>query len=332
MESGTTDDLVWEIDPATGPRVLADVAAASTRRFNALLRGSRPTALYKDIVSAGTRTLDGREHVALRMTPAAGKPDTWYVDLETGLVSRIDVTLPASEGAVLVWGFGEELESQVTFGDWKKIDGVQYPHRRSVKMGPATVTFTCSKIEPNAKIEAERFAPPESVTRLEGKPAARLFKTDSGPGYHIVDREPQNVASVRLKCRMEEISATLTVIFPEVIAHLNATGAKMAGVPFVRYHAMNGSELDLEAGLPVAKPVTEKGRIKNGQLPGGRTLVAWHVGPYDKLAEAHQALRAYLETNQLKSRGGPWEVYWTDPGVVQDSSKWRTQLFMPIEN
>ena len=30
--------------------------------------------------------------------------------------------------------------------------------------------------------------------------------------------------------------------------------------------------------------------------------------------------------------GGAWEVYWTDPGVVPDSSKWRTQLFMPIEN
>jgi effector-binding domain-containing protein len=55
------------------------------------------------------------------------------------------------------------------------------------------------------------------------------------------------------------------------------------------------------------------------------------VGPYDRLKDAHESLRKHVETNGLKPRGGPWEIYWTDPGVVPDPSKWRTQLFIPIE-
>jgi effector-binding domain-containing protein len=60
--------------------------------------------------------------------------------------------------------------------------------------------------------------------------------------------------------------------------------------------------------------------------------MAWHVGPYEKLADAHQSLRAYVDAHRMQARGGLWEVYWTDPGIVPDPSKWRTQLFMPIED
>jgi AraC family transcriptional regulator len=105
----------------------------------------------------------------------------------------------------------------------------------------------------------------------------------------------------------------------------------MAGPPFSRYHAFGESEVDVEAGFPVAKPITEKGRIKNGELPAGKVVQGWHVGSYEKLSEAHEALRAHLAAKGLKARGGPWEVYWTDPGMVPDPAKWRTQLFAPIE-
>ncbi len=332
MESGATEAFVWEIEPLTGAKILAEADEENARRYAALLRGARPGALYRDVATAGTKTLDGREHVVLRMTPKTGKPDTWFVDPATGLVGRIDTALPTSEDADLVWSLGDDIDAQITFGDWKRIEGLLYPHRRSMKMGKATFVFTCAKIEPNAKLEPERFTPPEAVTKAKAAAAFRKEAPESRPPYEIVEREAQHVASIRVKSRQEDLSATLAVIFPEVIAHLNATGARMTGVPFTRYHGMVGEELDIEAGLPIAKPVAEKGRVKNSELPGGRTVVAWHTGPYEKLPAAHEALRAYLQANGLKARGGPWEIYWTDPGVVPDSSKWRTQLFMVVEN
>ena len=78
-------------------------------------------------------------------------------------------------------------------------------------------------------------------------------------------------------------------------------------------------------------PIAAKGRIANSELPGGRAATCWHVGPYEKLTEAHAGLQAWLAANKLTSRGGVWEVYWTDPGMVADKSKYRTQLFAPIE-
>ena len=333
MESGITEELVWEVDPASGAKLYTGVPALTLRRYFAILRGATgPSELYREIARAGSQELDGRSHAVLRMTPPEGKADTWYVDAETGRVGRIDITLPVPEGGQLVWGLDAEIEMQLTFGDWKTIGGLAYPHRRAMKMGPATFTYTCAKIEPGAKVEPGSVAPPESVLELRNKPAPQEASAAGAPEYQVVDREAQPVASIRVKCKPSEISATLAEVYPEILAHLSSSGVKMAGVPFSRYHDMGNDEIDLEAGIPVANPIAEKGRVKNGELPAGKAVMTWHVGPYERLAEAHQSLRAYVDANHLKTRGGPWEVYWTDPGMVPDPSKWRTQLFLPIEN
>ncbi len=332
MEKGATEELVWDLDPMLGGKIYAEKAAENARRFFALSRGASPRTLYQEFASVGTQTIDGREHAVLEMTPKSGKPDTWFVDLGTGLVSRVDIGLPLPESADLVWGLGDDIQAQISFADWKKIDGVQYSHRRSARMGTATLMFTITKIEPNAKFDPASFTPPEAVAEAKGKTAVKIPRTDSQPEYQILDREAQDVASVRLKVRSADISATLAGIYPEIMGHLYAEGAKITGPPFSRYHSFSGDEIDLEAGLPIAEPVAEKGRVKMGQLPGGRTVIGWHVGPYDRLMGAHEALKAWLDGQNLKPRGGPWEIYWTDPGVVPDPAKWRTQLFLPIEN
>lgn len=329
MENGITPDLSWGLDPAMGPKVHTGAQAVVARRFSAIMRGASPRDLYRRFERTGTQQLGEREHAVLRMTPAEGKPDTWYVDPE-GHVARIDTMLVPPESADATWDMGDWVATELTFGDWREVNGVRYPFFRQLKMGPATMTFTCAKIETGVQIAPERFTPPEAVLKLKGKPAARPVDADGKPTYEIIEREAQPVASIRLKCKANEISATLAEIFPEVMQHLNATGAKMVGAPFSRYHSFGDTEVDLEAGIPVSKPFTEKGRVKNSELPAGKAVTAWHIGPYDKLGEAHKALSAWLTANKLESRGGPWEVYWTDPGMVPDSSKWRTQLFMPI--
>jgi effector-binding domain-containing protein len=329
LESGMTEDLVWEIDPVAGAKIHSGAPATALRRYSALLRGAGPSELYREIARAGSQDLDGRAHVLLRMTPPEGKADTWYVDAETGRVGRVDISLPVTEGGQLVWGMDEAIENQVTFGDWKPVGGVLFPHRRRVKMGPATYTFTCTKVEPGPKVDPSSLGPPDSVTKLRNRPAPKAASATGG--YQVVEREAQPVASIRVKCKPGDMSSKLAELFPEICGHLASTGAKMTGLPYTRYHDTSASEIDLEAGIPVVKPFAEKGRVKNGELPAGKAVMAWHLGPYEKLAEAHRSLRAYLDANRLKPRGAPWEIYWTDPGMVPDPSKWRTQLFLPVE-
>lgn len=332
MERGFTTEFAWELDPMLGAKAYKGLPERVTRRYFAFFRGASPGELYRDVAKAGTAKLDGVEHVKLKCTPAEGQSDTWFVDPATGNVARIDIALPAPESANATFGMKEETESHLLFADWKVVGGVQFAQRRTLEMGPAKVSYVCTKIEVGAELDEQRLVPPKSVLAIKNKGTDSRPKTaDGSPGYEIVEREVQLVATVRTKCKPDEIAATLGVILPEVMGHLSASGGKMAGPPFARYHSFSATEIDIEAGMPVAKPITEKGRVKNSELPAGKAVSTWHIGPYEKLSEAHRALGAHLEANHLVARGGPWEVYWTDPGMVPDPAKWRTQLFIAVE-
>ncbi|HEX5050321.1 MAG TPA: GyrI-like domain-containing protein [Planctomycetota bacterium] len=328
-ERGITPDLAWELDPMLGAKVYEGVHAAAVRRYFAVLRGASPRELYEKIERAGTKDLDGRAHVVLRMTPAEGKADTWYIDAEHATPDRIDMLLPAPE-SVDPTGV-DAIDARLTFAEWRQQGGMNFPHRRTLEMGPACVSFMYTKVQFGAELAQKQFEPPAAITKLRVKASQPAVDAGGKPIYQVVERQAQPVASIRVKCKPSEISATLAVVLPEVMAHLNATGAKMAGAPFSRYHTMGTDEIDLEAGIPVQKPIEEKGRVKNSELPAGKVATVWHIGPYDKLGSAHEALAAFAASKHLAVNGGPWEVYWTDPGMVPDSAKWRTQLFLPVK-
>ncbi|MFY9345751.1 MAG: GyrI-like domain-containing protein [Planctomycetota bacterium] len=330
MESGVFRDLVWAVDPHMGAKVHTGGNAAASRRYFAMLRGDDPRTLYREIKKTGSEKIGGREHTVLEMIPAEGKPDTWVVDAD-GNVVRIDTALPAPESADAVFGLADLMPTTLTFANWQQVEGGRFPMLRTLRMGPATVTTTISKAIVGVEIEAEKFEPPAAVAKVTSAPSMPAFGPDGKPNYHVIDRQPQAVASIRIKVKASAISEQLGILLPEVMTHLNVIGARMAGAPFSRYHAFTGDEIDLEAGIPVQSPITEKGRVKNSELPGGKTVTCWHVGSYDKLGAAHAGLQAHLADKKLKARGGVWELYWTDPGMVPDPAKWKTQLFAPIE-
>lgn len=330
LERGIRGDLVWEVDPAMGAKVHRGAYASAVRRFYGLLAGLSPRDLFVGFERTGTERVGDREHTVLRLTPREGKADTWWVDAE-GRVTRVETALPAPESADPVFGMEDLMPATIELRDWRQVGDATLPHARELKMGPATVSFACTSMRFVEAIDEARFAPPDAVMSAEAGPSGPAFGPDGKPIYQTVQRKAQPVVSIRIKCKPSEIADSLSVLLPEVMAHLTATGGKMAGPPFSRYHAWSDTEIDLEAGIPVQKPVAVKGRIQNSELPAGKAVSCWHVGPYDKLAGAHAGLNEYLREQQLESAGGPWEVYWTDPGMVPDAAKWRTQLFMPVK-
>ena len=144
------------------------------------------------------------------------------------------------------------------------------------------------------------------------------------------DIEPQATAGIRATTTPEELGRVLGEILPEVWGYLRDQGTQPAGPPFARYHEYRQDRVELEAGLPVAEPVTGEGRISAGTLPGGKVAATWHVGPYDTLSTAYEALEAWIGDQDRKPVGAPWEVYWTDPGETSDSSEWKTEVLWPI--
>jgi effector-binding domain-containing protein len=326
LARGVADGVVWEIEPNMGAKVHDGAKAAALQRWFALQRGAPASELYRAVANDGTRELDGAPHVVLKMTPPEGVPDTWWIEPKSARIARIDLELPTPQDCVVVFGFPDWSKSRLTFADWKRFDGVDFPCLRVVRMGSMEIMLAATKVERGVTLDPRSLALPEAVVKAASRAAAGA----SSP-YEIVDRAVQPTAVIRVQCKQAELSATLATIFPEVIGSVQESGAKMAGMPFTLYHSMDGDLLDLEAGIPVVKAFEGKGRVKGSQLPAGRTLMTWHSGPYDQLPSAHETLRQHAAQQKLVPRAGIWEYYWTDPGMVPDPAKWKTQLFLPVE-
>jgi effector-binding domain-containing protein len=151
--------------------------------------------------------------------------------------------------------------------------------------------------------------------------------------YRIDTKEvkPQPVVSARVNCRVGEVGPLLKQSLLQVHAHLEKHGARPSGPPFTRYHGYTGTQVDLEVGFPVSAPVPAGEGINAGELPGGTVAFTVHVGPYQDLPKAHDAMDAWLREKGKVSRGDQWEYYWTVPDEWTDRSTFKTELLWPVK-
>lgn len=147
----------------------------------------------------------------------------------------------------------------------------------------------------------------------------------------LQDVEPQPVLSIKTKCKIAEIGPIINQILPEVYTYLETHGVKPIGPPFTRYHGMVDDDVELECGFPVAESQPGEGRIELGELPGGTVARTMHVGPYEDLPKAHDALDSWIKETGKESAGLQWERYWTDPGKEPDPAKQETELLWPVK-
>ena len=143
--------------------------------------------------------------------------------------------------------------------------------------------------------------------------------------------EEQAYVSIRRpSARVDTLSQTMGEVFGELMGYLSANGVEPAGMPFSRYHSMDGETVDVECGLPVAEPMAGAGNAKPGTLPAGKVATITHLGPYDDLPKSWGRLFEWINAQGLEQRGAPWETYVTDPGMEPDVSKWRTDIYFPV--
>lgn len=151
--------------------------------------------------------------------------------------------------------------------------------------------------------------------------------------YRIETKEvkPQPVMSARVTCRVGEVGPLLKQSLLEVYAHLEKHGARPNGPPFTRYHGYTGTQVDFEAGYPVAAPVPAGEGISAGELPGGTVVCTVHVGPHEDLPKAHDAIDVWMREKGKVSRGDQWEYYWTVPDEWTDRGTFKTELLWPVK-
>lgn len=145
----------------------------------------------------------------------------------------------------------------------------------------------------------------------------------------IETQTAQPTVARRFQSPQADLGAKFAEVLPAVYAHVVGGGGQPAGQPYARYHSQ-GPVMHVEAGIPIAGEGKASGDFILSELPAGEAAVMIHVGPYEKLGEAHEAVQKFVEAEGRTRAGGPYEIYLTDPGAEPDPAKWQTRVVQPL--
>ncbi|TCN29635.1 effector-binding domain-containing protein [Kribbella orskensis] len=116
--------------------------------------------------------------------------------------------------------------------------------------------------------------------------------------------------------------------FDQVADYLHRHGVAPCGFPFARYHLRTDGSFEVEAGLPIPTPIAGDTHVQPSRLPAGHVVAVWHIGLYDQLGDAYEALDDWLRAHYGIRTGDPWEVY--HGPQRNDPQPWRTEVIQPF--
>lgn len=147
-------------------------------------------------------------------------------------------------------------------------------------------------------------------------------------GYQIESRNPpeQPTAVVRGHVTLDRIGEWMGAAYGEVYGYLGRARAAPCGPPFGRFTVV-GDGVDVEAGVPISARVDPYGRVEPSTLPGGPHAAVLHVGPYDSVGPAYEAVDSWIRAHGYVPAGMAWENYLSDPAT--DPEQIRTEVVEP---
>lgn len=137
----------------------------------------------------------------------------------------------------------------------------------------------------------------------------------------VVEVRADPIAVVRLRARQDQLSRVVPDACGRVWNFIRASGYTQAGRHIAVY---NDGEINLEVGVEVMPGFVGGEDVYLSATPAGTAVHAVHIGPYQRLDDAHSAIRAWCTDQNRRFAGPSWEIYghWTD-----DTSQLRTGVF-----
>lgn len=148
----------------------------------------------------------------------------------------------------------------------------------------------------------------------------------------IVTAAAQAAAVIRIRIARAQIARVMEPGIEELMSTLAAQGIAPAGPLFAHHLNTSDEDFDFELGVPATTPVTASGRVRPGELPGGKVARTVYRGAYEGLYAAWDEFGGWIRAQGL--RGGPdlWERYLSGPETSPDPADWRTELNLPLHD
>jgi len=143
----------------------------------------------------------------------------------------------------------------------------------------------------------------------------------------IKDIEPVTVATMRYKGPITDAVKQ----FPSVF---KAIKGKSNGAPFFCYYRVDQKTgiSEMELCVPTTEPPNGNG-VTLKDLPWAKAVCLTHIGAYDALPRAYEAIYLYIQENGLSIQP-PWrEVYIKGPGMIikGNPNKYITEILFPLK-
>jgi effector-binding domain-containing protein len=145
----------------------------------------------------------------------------------------------------------------------------------------------------------------------------------------IKDQPERPTLSVRTRAAAQDLPQLFGPTYSALMQYMNEMGAQPAGEPFAAYYDLDMQNLDVEIGFPVSRPLPDRGDIKCGALPAGKFASTMHIGPYDAVGPAYEALRQYVKANGYEPTGVAYEFYFSGPETPPEEI--RTEIVLPLK-
>jgi effector-binding domain-containing protein len=147
--------------------------------------------------------------------------------------------------------------------------------------------------------------------------------------FELQQQPAQPALVIRARAAVQELPQVFGEAYDALMRYLAELGEQPTGMPFAAYHNLDMQNLDLEIGFPVSRPLPGKGTIQPGELPAGKWARVLHVGPYEQLRDAYEALTSWIADQGYRPSGVSYEAYCSEPGTPPEEI--RTWIMFPLQ-
>ena len=128
-----------------------------------------------------------------------------------------------------------------------------------------------------------------------------------------------------------EIGQKYGMNYMEIGTYMSKSKLKSVGAPLGIMGKMGGPKYIWESAIPTDKLGKSEGRIVAKNSYSGEAAFVRYFGSYQKTQAAYEAIYKWIGENGKTENGNAWEAYITDPGMEKDTSKWETDIYVPIK-
>jgi len=210
-------------------------------------------------------------------------------------------------------------------------DGVAFP----VANGWIAGKLDIGKLRPSSRANFLFVRYPTEASRTSGHGPrassvkfARRLSLDAGGKRHAItilvyDRgmpvsvnlqtvHPRKLAAVRREVAPGAVGSAWGPALGKVWEFIRSQpGLRTDGHNIFLYHhpAQPGAPILCDFGVEVTRTFESAGEVYATGTQGGEAAVAVHRGPYNRMNEAHDAIRKWMAANRRESAGHSWEIY-----------------------